>query len=130
MLQQHVQRLQGHRALSLSPGRFTSLIVVRFDNTSSTASRFSAGVNAERLPIAACPPWSCSLTVTYPSVQGSEGVAPLGLDMDGKKEALSLVIGTGEESAKFWLKVLDDLRNRGLHNVCVVCRPSRAAGDR
>ena len=45
----------------------------------------------------------------------------LGLNTDGKKEALSLVIGTGDESAKFWLKVLNDLRNRGLRQVCVVC---------
>jgi putative transposase len=45
----------------------------------------------------------------------------LGLNMDGKKEALALVIGAGDESAKFWLKVLTDLRNRGLRQVCVVC---------
>lgn len=45
----------------------------------------------------------------------------LGLNTEGKKEALSLVIGSGEESAKFWLKVLNDLRSRGLHTVCVVC---------
>lgn len=45
----------------------------------------------------------------------------LGLNMEGKKEALALVIGTGDESAKFWLKVLTDLRNRGLRQVCVVC---------
>lgn len=45
----------------------------------------------------------------------------LGLNIDGKKEALSLVMGTGDESAKFWLKVLTDLRNRGLRSVCVVC---------
>lgn len=45
----------------------------------------------------------------------------LGLNTEGKKEALSLVIGNGDESAKFWLKVLNDLRNRGLSTVCVVC---------
>jgi len=45
----------------------------------------------------------------------------LGLNMEGRKEALALVIGTGDESAKFWLKVLNDLRNRGVHQVCVVC---------
>ena len=45
----------------------------------------------------------------------------LGLNLEGKKEALSLVIGAGDESAKFWLKVLNDLRNRGLRQVCVVC---------
>lgn len=45
----------------------------------------------------------------------------LGLNIDGKKEALSLVMGAGDESAKFWLKVLSDLRNRGLKQVSVVC---------
>ncbi len=45
----------------------------------------------------------------------------LGLNVEGKKEALALVIGAGDESAKFWLKVLTDLRNRGLRQVCVVC---------
>lgn len=45
----------------------------------------------------------------------------LGLNRDGRKEALSLVIGNGDESAKFWLKVMTDLRTRGLHQLCVVC---------
>lgn len=45
----------------------------------------------------------------------------LGLNMEGTKEALSLVMGTGDESAKFWLKVLNDLRTRGVRTVCVVC---------
>lgn len=45
----------------------------------------------------------------------------LGLNLDGTKEALALVIGSGDESARFWLKVLTDLRNRGLRQVCVVC---------
>lgn len=37
----------------------------------------------------------------------------------GRREALALVIGTGDESAKFWLKVLTDLRNRGVRTVCL-----------
>jgi putative transposase len=45
----------------------------------------------------------------------------LGLNLEGKKEALALVMGAGDESAKFWLKVLNDLRNRGLRTVCIVC---------
>jgi len=45
----------------------------------------------------------------------------LGLNVEGRKEALALVAGTGDESAKFWLKVLTDLRNRGVGDVCVVC---------
>ena len=49
----------------------------------------------------------------------------LGLNMDGKKEALALVIGAGDESAKFWLKVLTDLRNRG----CARCASCAATGS-
>jgi putative transposase len=45
----------------------------------------------------------------------------LGLNMSGRKEALALVMGSGDESAKFWLKVMTELRNRGLRQVCVVC---------
>ncbi|MCC6438958.1 MAG: IS256 family transposase [Acidimicrobiales bacterium] len=45
----------------------------------------------------------------------------LGLNTAGRKEALALVMGQGDESAKFWLKVMTDLRNRGLRQVCVVC---------
>jgi putative transposase len=45
----------------------------------------------------------------------------LGLNLEGRKEALALVMGAGEESAKFWLKVLSDLRNRGVRDVFVVC---------
>jgi putative transposase len=45
----------------------------------------------------------------------------LGLDLEGKKQALGLWIGTGDESAKFWLKILNDLRNRGVGSICIVC---------
>lgn len=45
-----------------------------------------------------------------------------GLNCEGRKEPLSLVVGSGgDESAKFWLKVLNDLRNRGLTNILVCC---------
>ena len=41
--------------------------------------------------------------------------------MEGRKEALGLWIGKGGESAKFWLKIFNDLRNRGIESICVVC---------
>jgi transposase-like protein len=44
----------------------------------------------------------------------------LGVNMDGEKEVLGIWIGTNE-SSKFWLSVLNDLRNRGLKNVLVFC---------
>lgn len=45
----------------------------------------------------------------------------LGLDLEGKKQALGLWMGTGDESAKFWLKILNELRNRGVASICIVC---------
>ncbi len=77
-------------------------------------------------PLDACYPviWIDALVVKV-RVDGTVRNQPvylvLGLNMEGKKEALALVMGTGGESAKFWLKVLTDLRNRGLVSTCVVC---------
>ena len=46
----------------------------------------------------------------------------LGIDLEGNKEVLGLWIGPGEaEGAKFWLKVLTDLKNRGLQDIFVAC---------
>ena len=47
----------------------------------------------------------------------------LGLTCDGRKEALSLAIGENE-SAKFWLNALNELKNRGVQDVMIIC-----AGD-
>ncbi|MGL5126577.1 MAG: IS256 family transposase [Fusobacteriaceae bacterium] len=40
----------------------------------------------------------------------------LGIDTEGKKDILSIVIGENE-SSKFWLKVVDELRNRGVEEI-------------
>lgn len=49
--------------------------------------------------------------------------AAIGVDLDGNKDVLGLWAGDGAgESAKFWLSVLTDLRNRGITDVFfVVC---------
>ncbi|WP_278382463.1 IS256 family transposase [Clostridium tyrobutyricum] len=44
----------------------------------------------------------------------------LGVNMDGEKEVLGIWIGANE-SSKFWLSVLNDLRNRGVEDVLVFC---------
>lgn len=44
----------------------------------------------------------------------------LGVNLEGKKEVLSLEIGASE-SAKFWLGALNALKNRGVEDVMVVC---------
>ena len=45
----------------------------------------------------------------------------LGLNIEGRKEALGLWIGKGGESAKFWLKIFNGIKNRGVESICVVC---------
>jgi putative transposase len=46
----------------------------------------------------------------------------LGIDREGNKSLLGLWIGEAEtEGAKFWLKVLTDLKNRGLKDILIAC---------
>ncbi|WP_234120032.1 IS256 family transposase [Clostridium hydrogenum] len=44
----------------------------------------------------------------------------LGVTMDGKKEVLGIWVGANE-SSKFWLSVLNDLKNRGVKDVLIFC---------
>lgn len=44
----------------------------------------------------------------------------LGISEEGHKEVLSITIGEAE-SAKFWLSVLNELKNRGLKDIFVLC---------
>lgn len=44
------------------------------------------------------------------------------MTLEGRKDVLGLWAGTGGEGAKFWLQVLQDLKNRGMKDVFfVVC---------
>lgn len=46
----------------------------------------------------------------------------LGVNRDGNKELLGLWSGEAEaEGAKFWLRVLTDLKNRGLKDILIAC---------
>ena len=44
----------------------------------------------------------------------------IGVNLDGEKEVLGLWVGANE-SSKFWLSVLNDLKNRGVQNVLIFC---------
>ena len=44
----------------------------------------------------------------------------LGVDTDGMKSVLSIVVGENE-SAKMWLSVLNDLKNRGVKDILILC---------
>ena len=44
----------------------------------------------------------------------------LGVDMDGHKDVLGMYIGENE-SAKFWLSVLNELKNRGVEDILIIC---------
>ena len=53
-------------------------------------------------------------------VQKSAVYVVLGIDTNGIKDVLSIEIG-GNESSKFWLAVLNNLKNRGLKDILVLC---------
>lgn len=44
----------------------------------------------------------------------------LGISCEGKKEVLSIEIGDNE-SAKYWLSVLNGLKNRGVNDILILC---------
>ncbi|WP_315081527.1 IS256 family transposase [uncultured Clostridium sp.] len=44
----------------------------------------------------------------------------IGVNLDGEKEVLGIWIGANE-SSKFWLSVLNDLKNRGVNDVLIFC---------
>jgi len=45
----------------------------------------------------------------------------LGVNVEGQKEVLGMWMGTGGEGAKFWLSVLNDIRNRGVEQIFIAC---------
>jgi putative transposase len=46
----------------------------------------------------------------------------MGITVDGDRDVLGLWVGsTGGESAKQWMTMLTELRNRGVTDVCIVC---------
>jgi putative transposase len=44
----------------------------------------------------------------------------IGIDLDGNKDVLGMWIGE-HESSKFWLGVLNDLKNRGVQDILITC---------
>ncbi|WP_240414715.1 IS256 family transposase [Paenibacillus periandrae] len=44
----------------------------------------------------------------------------IGIDLDGNKDVLGMWIGENE-SSKFWLTVLNDLKNRGVQDILITC---------
>jgi putative transposase len=44
----------------------------------------------------------------------------LGINLEGKKEVLTIEVGQNE-SAKYWLSVLNNLKNRGVQDILIIC---------
>jgi transposase-like protein len=44
----------------------------------------------------------------------------IGIDLDGNKDVLGMWVGENE-SSKFWLGVLNDLKNRGVQDILITC---------
>jgi transposase-like protein len=50
----------------------------------------------------------------------------IGIRLDGKKECLGFWVNTEGESARYWLKVFNDLRNRGVERILIFCTDNLA----
>ena len=44
----------------------------------------------------------------------------LGINCEGKKEVLTIEVGDNE-SSKYWLAVLNNLKNRGVKDILIIC---------
>ena len=44
----------------------------------------------------------------------------LGINLEGKKEVLTIEVGQNE-SAKYWLSILNNLKNRGVRDILILC---------
>lgn len=44
----------------------------------------------------------------------------IGIDMNGRKDVLGIYVGENE-SAKFWLSIMNGLRNRGIKDILIAC---------
>lgn len=44
----------------------------------------------------------------------------LGINTEGKKEVLSITVGDNE-SSKYWLSVMNELKNRGVKDILIIC---------
>ena len=44
----------------------------------------------------------------------------LGIDMDGRRDVLGMYVGENE-SAKFWLSIINGLKNRGVEDILIAC---------
>lgn len=44
----------------------------------------------------------------------------LGINTEGKKKVLTINVGDNE-SAKYWLSVMNELKNRGVKDVLIIC---------
>jgi transposase-like protein len=45
----------------------------------------------------------------------------IGVQMDGMRDVLGMWIGGNGESAKFWLNILNSLKNRGVNDILIAC---------
>ena len=53
----------------------------------------------------------------------------IGIDLDGRKDVLEMWIGE-HETSKFWLVVLNELRNRGVQDILICCVDNLKAAKR
>ncbi|MGU8520980.1 IS256 family transposase, partial [Clostridium perfringens] len=54
------------------------------------------------------------------SIVNKAAYAAIGVNIEGKKDVLGIWIGASE-SSKYWLLVLNELKNRGVKDILIAC---------
>ena len=76
--------------------------------------------NWKNRPLQKCYPFAIYFNIkSNGKVSNRAAYVVLGIDLEGKKDILSIIIGENERS-KFWLKVVDELRTRGIEDIFTV----------
>lgn len=70
-----------------------------------------------RRGLSGCHPLPCTQRRAYCK---TGRVIAIGIDMSGKKDVLGMYVGQNE-SAKFWLSILNGLKNRNVEDILIAC---------
>ena len=96
---------------------------IRYHRPPSSADRGLAETSSGR-GLSHCIYWCCTFFCTRKRTDKKlAAYVILAVSLTGHKEVLSIHIGENE-SAKYWLGVLNELKNRGVKDVLVICADS------
>lgn len=109
----HLERMYG---VSMSEGRISEVISATWERVKAWKERSLAALYVVLF-----------IDAVHVKIRRSDGVATValyvvyGISVGGKREIVALYPGEGAEGASEWGRCLQDLKNRGLEDVLIIC---------